>query len=71
MKPSQTGLWRVVYIARGAQQAEKIDRLLQAAGFLVNRRHFADGAARTEDIEIRVLESEAEEARMHLMEHGY
>lgn len=71
MITDKTGLWRVVYIARGEQQAEIIESLLQSAGFLVNRRHTSSVSARTEDIEIKILDSEAAEARNYLIEHGY
>ena len=49
--------WRVIYIARGEEQALQIEALLSEAGFLC-------------DIEIKALDSEAEEARLYLMEQG-
>ena len=68
MRPSRASLWRVIYIARGEQQAQGIEDLLTEAGFMVDRKRLDDGAG--EDIEIKALESEAEEARQYLMERG-
>lgn len=68
MKPSRAALWRVIYIARDEKQAGQIEDLLREAGFMANRRATASGG---EDIEIRALESEAEEARLFLLEQGY
>ena len=69
MRHGQSGLWRVIYIARGEAQAQNIEDMLTQAGFMVDRKRQADGA-RLEDIEIRALDAEAEEARMFLMEQG-
>ena len=44
--------------------------VLRDAGFMMDRASLDGEDARSEDIEIRVLESEAEEARMYLMEQG-
>ena len=71
MRGNSSALWRVIYIARSAQQAEQIEGLLREAGFLVDwKRPDASGGHR-EDIEIRALESEAEEARQYLLEQGF
>ncbi len=71
MRGNPSALWRVIYIARSVQQAEQIEGLLREAGFLVDwKRPDAPGGHR-EDIEIRALESEAEEARQYLMEQGF
>jgi len=71
MRSNPSALWRVIYIARNAQQAEQIEDLLREAGFLVDwNKPDATGGHR-EDIEIRALESEAEEARQYLMEQGF
>ena len=70
MRPNRAALWRVIYIARGERQAQSIEEALSEAGFLVNRRDADDPDGRAEDIEIKVLDSEAEEARMFLMEQG-
>lgn len=70
MRPDSAGLWRVIYIARGEQQARDIEDMLVQAGFMVDRKRPSDGGARLEDIEIRALVAEAEEARQYLMEQG-
>lgn len=70
MRSNMAAPWRVIYIARGEKQARQIEDLLLGAGFMMDRAS-PDGAdARSEDIEIKVLESEAKEARMFLMEQG-
>lgn len=71
MRPNRSALWRVIYIARGEQQAEQIENLLRQAGFMVDRKRLAADVARAEDIEIKALDAEAEEARTYLMEQGY
>lgn len=70
MRSGQSAPWRVIYIARGEKQAEQIEALLQSAGFLCDWKRPKDGSTRTEDIEIKALEAEAEEARLFLMEQG-
>ena len=70
MRPDRAGLWRVIYIARGERQAEKIEQMLQQAGFLVDRKRPPVGGLHNEDIEIRVLDAEAGEASIYLMEQG-
>lgn len=70
MRSSQASPWRVIYIARGEQQAQQIEDLLRQAGFMVDRKQCPPDGARHEDIEIKALEAEAEEARMYLMEQG-
>ena len=70
MRTHHGALWRVIYIARGERQAQDIEALLSQAGFMVDRRRVDGETARTEDIEIKALDSEAEEARMYLMEQG-
>ena len=70
MRSSNAALWRVIYIASGEQQAQQIEDMLRGAGFLIDRRRVDGQNARTEDIEIRSLDSEAGEARFFLMEHG-
>ena len=69
MRPNRAGLWRVIYIARDEKQAHGIEDLLRQAGFLIDRKRLEPGSA-PEDIEIRVLDAEAEEARMFLLEQG-
>ena len=70
VRPRNAAPWRVIYIARGEKQAQAIEALLRDAGFMVDRRRTASEAG-SEDIEIRALESEAEEARIYLLEQGY
>ena len=70
MRSNQAALWRVIYIARGEDQARQIESLLSQAGFLCDWKPSQSAGARDEDIEIRALESEAEEARLYLMEQG-
>ena len=69
VKVRKAGLWRVIYIARGERQAQAIEDLLRDAGFMVDRRQPATDTG-DEDIEIRALDSEAEEARLYLLEQG-
>ena len=57
----------VVYVSGIRQQADDIVRLLEDEGFLV-RLEALPGSGVTE---LRVLESEAEEARRFLMEKGF
>ncbi len=68
MRSNQSALWRVIYIARGEEQARQIEALLSQAGFLCDWKR--PQGTRAEDIEIKALESEAEEARLFLMEQG-
>ena len=70
MRSGHAALWRVIYIAHGEKQAQQIETLLEQAGFMVDRRQSSPDATRQEDIEIRALDSEAEEARLYLMEQG-
>ena len=67
MRSRNTALWRVIYIARGERQAQQIGDMLRDAGFMFDAKQSGHG----EDIEIRALESEAEEARLYLMEQGF
>ncbi len=70
MRSNHAGLWRVIYIARGERQASDIEDLLRQAGFMVGRKQSGSDST-VEDIEIRALDSEAEEARLYLLEQGY
>ena len=69
LRPDHAGLWRVIYIAHGEAHARKIEDLLRQAGFLIDRRRLSLENA-GDDIEIRALVAEAEEARLYLMEQG-
>jgi len=70
MRSNHASPWRVIYIARGEQQAQQIEALLEQAGFMIDRRQALPEGTRHEDIEIKALESEAQEARLYLMEQG-
>ena len=54
-----------------ARRVNKRTRLLRQAGFMVDWKQPEGSGARAEDIEIRALDSEAEEARLYLMEQGF
>ncbi len=69
MRSGHGAPWRVIYIARGEAQARQIESLLGDAGFLCDWKQPQSGG-HAEDIEIKTLESEAEEARLFLMEQG-
>ena len=71
MRTDRSALWRVIYIARGERQAMQVEDALVQAGFMVDRRRQVDGDAKIEDIEIRALDAEAEEARLFLLEQGF
>ena len=70
MRSRPAALWRVIYIARGERQAQQIEDMLTQAGFMVNRRRLPTDETNGEDIEIKALDAEAEEARLYLMEQG-
>lgn len=70
MLSDRTSTWRVVYIAQNERQAVQIEAMLQEGGFLVDRQYADRSNVRHEDIEIRVLDAEAEEARFFLFEQG-
>lgn len=71
MRRNEAAHWRVIYIARDEAQAQQIEDLLCEGGFMVDRKRSGDGDGRLDDIEIKTLKAEAEEARMYLMEKGY
>ena len=70
MRSNHAALWRVISIARGERQARQIEDLLREAGFMIDRKRLDPEESQGEDIEIKALESEAEEARLYLMEQG-
>ena len=70
MRTERSALWRVIYIARNERQAQGIEGVLNQAGFLVDRKQTGNTGEPKEDIEIRVLDSEAEEARLYLLDQG-
>ncbi|NLT17237.1 MAG: glutamate decarboxylase [Clostridiales bacterium] len=57
-------MWVVIHIAKNADSAIRIRSLLKAEGFMVKiRRVFKDVPREENCFEVRVLASEAEEAR--------
>ena len=57
-------MWVVIHIAQGAETAAKIQALLAAEGFPVKLRKIYKNVPREQNcFEVRVLASEAEEAR--------
>ena len=70
MRRNQSALWRVIYIARDERQAQMIEDLLSEAGFMVDRKRSSASSTVQEDIEIKALTAEAEEARLYLLEKG-
>ena len=57
-------MWVVIHIAKNAESAVRIRSLLKAEGFMVKiRRVFKDVPREENCFEVRVLASEAEEAR--------
>lgn len=66
MKTGAAGVWLVVYMSPSAQMADAVEQLLQSEGFLVRRR----AVSGSDTYELRVLESEAQEARKLLIEKG-
>lgn len=72
MRGDTSALWRVIYIAHGEKQAQQIEALLSEQGFLIDRKRLQDDTSDSlDDIEIRALDAEAQEARLCLMEQGY
>lgn len=59
-------MWLVVYISPSLQMADAVERLLLDEGFLVRRK----AVSGSDTYELRVLESEAKEARELLVEKG-
>lgn len=70
MKATSGGLWLVVSMAYDQQQADAVEQLLRDEGFLVRVRALDRAISGSGAFELRVLASEAEEARRFLMERG-
>ena len=70
MKTSSAGRWLVVHIAHNRQQADAVVRMLEEEGFLVNVKALGGMVSASGACELRVLASEAEEARRLLLEKG-
>ena len=70
MKASPEGLWMVVSVTYSQKQADAVEQMLRDAGFLVRIRTLNRAIAGSGVFELRVLASEAEEARRFLSERG-
>ena len=68
MKPDDA-LWMLIYMARGGRQADDVEALLTAEGFLVRRRTVG-GLQQDGMFELMVLRSEAVEAQRFLMDNN-
>ena len=69
MKPDDA-LWMVIYMARGARQADSVEALLTAEGFLVRRRAVGGAPQQEGTYELMVLRSEAVEAQKFLIDNN-
>lgn len=64
--------WIVIQMARSAEQAETLQRLLADEGFMVRVRPVARQLASGDNYhEVMALSSEAQEARDFLLEKGF
>lgn len=71
MARDDDSLWMVVHMAHGRHHADNVEALLQAEGFLVKRRQLDRSVSETDGtFELRVLASEAREAREFLVDKG-
>lgn len=70
MRTTSEGLWLVVAVAYSQRQADAVEQLLRSEGFLVRVRALDRAISGSGAFELRVLASEAEEARRFLMEKG-
>ena len=66
MKNNPEGNWLVVYMAASARTAQQVEQMLQSEGFLVR----SDASSIPGAYELRVLKSEAQEARKLILEKG-
>ena len=71
MRTGAEGLWRVVYMTHRLELLEAAERMLTDEGFLVRRRALHRAVTNGGAYELRVLESEAAEARQLIMEKGF
>lgn len=68
---SGEGLWIVIYMARGAAQADSVEAALSQEGFLVRRRLAGGHEPQSDGVfEIMVLRAEAKEAQAFLIDNG-
>ena len=70
MKGSSGGLWLVVCVTYSQRQADAVEQLLRDEGFLVRVRALNRAISGSGVFELRVLASEAGEARRFLSERG-
>ena len=70
MKGSSGGLWLVVCVTYSQRQADAVEQLLRDEGFLVRVRALNRAISGSGVFELRVLASEAKEARRFLSERG-
>ena len=70
MKATSEGLWMVVYVTYSQKQADAVEQLLRDEGFLVRVRTLNRAITGSGVFELRVLASEAGEARRFLSERG-
>ena len=70
MKGTSGGLWLVVCVTYSQRQADAVEQLLRDEGFLVRNRALNRAISGSGVFELRVLASEAEEARRFLSERG-
>ena len=70
MKATSGGLWLVVCVSYSQRQADAVEQLLRDEGFLVRVRTLNRAITGSGVFELRVLASEAGEARRFLSERG-
>ena len=70
MKGTSGGLWLVVCVTYSQRQADAVEQLLRDEGFLVRVRALNRAISGSGVFELRVLASEAGEARRFLSERG-
>ena len=71
MRTGAKNLWRVVYVPHSQQMMEAVERMLTEEGILVRRQMLHWSVSGAEMFELCVLDSEAQEARQLILEHGY
>ncbi len=70
MRTASESLWLVVAVAYSQRQADAVEQLLRSEGFLVRVRALDRAVSGSGAFELRVLASEAEEARAFLVDRG-
>jgi len=65
-------MWIVIHMAKSLRLAKSVHEMLTSEGFLVRIRPIYRTLSEDDNYyELRVPESEAEEARQVLLDHGY